>query len=170
MAFAYPLATRLSARPAGGALRLRGWQWWLPLVLLLAGAFCLRDTGSVTVAEATATSAAPTGAGPLPVEGKTLLGALLVVGGLLAALPFVARRLTSATKGRGSIEIVESRPLAGRKALLIVEVDGRRMLLGSTEAGLSLLTELSAGKRPFAATLQAELGTALATPAVEPSA
>ena len=34
----------------------------------------------------------------------------------------------------------------------------------------SLLTELSAGKRPFAATLQAELGTALATPAVEPSA
>ena len=156
MAFAQASANRWDMRPAAAGSRvLRAWQWWLPLLLLLCGAACLR--------------AAPSGppldpaSGLVPVDGRALAGGLLVVGGLLAALPLVMKRVGAGVRGRGSIEVAESRSLGGKRALLIVKVEGRRLLLGAGDHGVNLLADLGAAaaaapaRTPFAETLDAEL-------------
>lgn len=123
----------------------------VPLLLLLAGGALLRDQGS-------AAAAPVAGAGLVaPVDTRSLLGAGLVLAGALAALPLAVRRFAAVSRGRGAIDVVETRPLGGRRALLVVEVDGRRLLLGASEQGLALLTELSRTGRPFAASLDREL-------------
>ncbi len=146
--FAAPWAARL--RPARG-----GWRYGLPLALLLAGALCFQLTGNGEDA------ALPSGAAPRSADGTvalgapsqlsldpgSLVGALLVIAGLLAALPIVAKRVGAVAGGRGSIEVVEARPLGGRRALLLVRVEGRKVLIGSAEAGLSLLCQLDGSPR-----------------------
>ncbi len=167
MAFAVP-GTALFAAPRLARLRQSAgaWRFVLPLALLLAGALCFQLTkGSADRATETAPVAtAPIGSltgNPLPIDAGALAGALLVVGGLIAALPLVARRVTSAARGRGAIEVVEARPLGGRRALLLVRVDGRQVLVGSSEAGLSMLCEL--GGAPFSRALAEELAVPAAS-------
>jgi flagellar biosynthetic protein FliO len=75
--------------------------------------------------------------------------ALVIVLGLLGVLVWFARRgaLGSLFRGRGGPIAVESVvPIGDRRALMIVAVEGRRLLLGASPVSVSLLMEL--GERP----------------------
>jgi flagellar biogenesis protein FliO len=79
------------------------------------------------------------------------LTALLVVAGLLGALVWLARRgtLGGIMRGKsGPIAVETVLPIGDRRTLLIVAVEGRRLLIGASPVNVSLVTELSA-KAPF---------------------
>jgi flagellar protein FliO/FliZ len=75
--------------------------------------------------------------------GLQSLAAVLVVLGLLGALAFAARRGTlSSLKRRGPVAIETAVPLGERRSLVVVSVEGRRLLIGMTPGQVSLVTEL----------------------------
>jgi flagellar protein FliO/FliZ len=72
--------------------------------------------------------------------------AVLIVLGLVAALAWLLRRGTlGALTGRGGAITVETAVALGeRRSLVIVAVEGRRLLLGLTPTTMQLVTELQA--------------------------
>ncbi len=69
----------------------------------------------------------------------------------LGALVLLARR--SSVRPVGDVKLVGRIALDAQHAVFVVEAEGRRLLLGATASGLSLLTELStvsAGAAPGA--------------------
>ena len=73
--------------------------------------------------------------------------ATLLVLGLVGALAWLVRRgplAQLAAKGR-PVAIESAIPLGERRSLVIVSVEGRRLLLGMTPTSISLVTELRAG-------------------------
>jgi flagellar protein FliO/FliZ len=102
---------------------------------------------------------------PLPSEGLGVarsVVALLVVFGLLGALAWLARRGSLASFGRrqrqGSIAVQTAVPLGERRALAVVNVEGRRLLLGLTPVQVTLITELAAEPpQPFSDALDRSL-------------
>ena len=76
---------------------------------------------------------------------------LLAVVGLLALLALAGHllvrhfghRATGATGGR-RMRVLERLPLGQRSALLLVEVDGARMVLGAADGRVELIKELKA--------------------------
>jgi flagellar biogenesis protein FliO len=129
----------------------------VPGLLLGAGALLLtqpwRGAGGASsplVAPATAPAA------PIPssLDPASIAGALLVVGGLLFLLPPLLQRLNPAVRGRGRIDVLEARPLGGRRQLLLVQVDQRRFLIGASEAGLAHLADLDEPHADFARELE----------------
>jgi flagellar biosynthetic protein FliO len=70
------------------------------------------------------------------------LGALAVVLGAIFATRFVLLRTRLASPTRRRIRVLESRPLAPGSRVDLVEVDGRQLLLGSGQNGVSLLSQL----------------------------
>jgi flagellar biosynthetic protein FliO len=79
-----------------------------------------------------------------------LLGVVLVLG-LVGALAWTARRGGFARlQKRGPVAIETAIPLGERRSLVIVSVEGRRLLLGLTPASVGLVAELAAAPaRPF---------------------
>ena len=78
--------------------------------------------------------------------------AVALVLALVGALAWVARRGTFGRLGpRGPIAIETAVPLGERRQLVIVSVEGRRLLLGLTPASVSLVTELAAAGSPASA-------------------
>ncbi len=73
----------------------------------------------------------------------SLLVLALVCGAAWVALRLVARWLEGRRVG-GGVAIIARVPLEPRRALYVVEAGGRRLLIGSSEGGVSLLTELAA--------------------------
>lgn len=73
-----------------------------------------------------------------------MLGALAVVLGLLAGLGWLLRRATLARRKGGALGIETALPLGERRSLVIVSVEGRRLLLGLAPNHVSLVTELQA--------------------------
>lgn len=73
--------------------------------------------------------------------------ATLLVLALVAALAWLMRRGPLAQlAGRNKVVAVETAiPLGERRSLVIVAVEGRRLLLGMTPTSISLVTELRAG-------------------------
>ncbi len=75
-----------------------------------------------------------------------MLGALAVVVGLIYLLTYISSRwfkTGSAFKGRqGYIRIVETRHLAPKKSLMLVEVAGEYLLLSNDNAGVSLIKQV----------------------------
>ena len=81
--------------------------------------------------------------------GLQSLFAVLLVLGLVGALAFIARRGGLGKLGkRGPIAIETAVPLGERRSLVIVSVEGRRLLLGLTPASVSMVTELQAAPAP----------------------
>jgi flagellar protein FliO/FliZ len=82
--------------------------------------------------------------------------AVLIVLGLVAALAWLLRRGTlGALTGRGGAITVETAVALGeRRQLVIVAVEGRRLLLGLTPTTMQLVTEL---KNPPPVAPQAEV-------------
>jgi flagellar protein FliO/FliZ len=73
--------------------------------------------------------------------------ATLLVLGLVAALAWLVRRgplAHLANKGK-PVAVESAIPLGERRSLVIVSVEGRRLLLGMTQTSISLVTELRAG-------------------------
>lgn len=77
---------------------------------------------------------------------RGLLATVLVLA-LVGVLAWLARRGTLTWPGRrgtNAVTIETAVPVGERRSLVIVSVEGRRLLLGMTPSTISLVTELSA--------------------------
>lgn len=88
------------------------------------------------------TGADPTGVSTL---GLRSLAATLVVVALLAAAAWALRKTAEARRSRQSMAVESAVSLGERRSLVIVSVEGRRLLLGVAPNSVSLVTELGAG-------------------------
>jgi flagellar protein FliO/FliZ len=80
------------------------------------------------------------------------LVATAVVLGLVALLAWLVRRgaiVLPGRRSRSAVTVESAVPLGERRSLVIVAVEGRRLLLGLTPASVSLVTELSGGSPSF---------------------
>ena len=122
-----PLDSPLSAVGDGGKMLL----YLAPVVLLIVGALRLlrnlqQKNGRLP--------------GPLQSAGRDITPTRPKSGGLLHGL-ISNLNLQKARENRGnSIRIIESVPLGGAN-LHIIEVHGKKMLLGATQGGMNMLTE-----------------------------
>lgn len=92
--------------------------------------------------------------------GLQALAAVCVVLVLVAALSWLVRRGTLRLPGasrRQAMQIESATPLGDRRSLVIVSVEGRRLLLGLTPTQVSLVTELGQMRPDFGASLQTHL-------------
>ena len=89
--------------------------------------------------------------------------AVVLVLGLVGALAYVARRGGfGALNKRGPLSVETAVPMGERRSLVIVAVEGRRLLLGLTPANVSMLVELAPvapalGATPVVAPFEQEL-------------
>jgi flagellar biosynthetic protein FliO len=108
------------------------------------------------------------------------LTAIVVVFGLLGGLAWAARRgrLAFFTRQPSSVRVEATVALGDRRSLMVVAIEGRRLLLGLTPAQVSFVTELSPAPAatatgfgaagPSFETALAKAGTAAATGAPRP--
>jgi flagellar protein FliO/FliZ len=92
--------------------------------------------------------------------GLQAFAAIVVVLALVAGLSWLVRRGTLRLPGRlkrQAMSIESATPLGERRSLVIVSVEGRRLLLGLTPTQVSLVTELGPPPADFGATLQTRL-------------
>jgi flagellar protein FliO/FliZ len=82
-------------------------------------------------------------ADPVMPGGRALLVVSLVIG-LLALAAWVLRRNLPARRAGKAVSVETAMSLGDRRSLVIVTVEGRRLLLGLTPGSVSLLTELGA--------------------------
>ncbi len=71
--------------------------------------------------------------------------AILLVFGLIFSLYILAQRFGPRWAGSGRrrmVRVVEATPLGDKRNLLVVDVQGRRYLLGSTHQSITLLTDV----------------------------
>ena len=78
--------------------------------------------------------------------------AIAVVFGLLGALAWAARRgrLGFFTRQPSHVRVEATVPLGERRSLMVVAIEGRRLLLGLTPMQVSLVTELTTPPSPGA--------------------
>ena len=76
--------------------------------------------------------------------GFQSLFAVLVVLGLVGALAWLVKRgaFAQLRKGSRAISVETAVPIGERRSLIIVAVEGRRLLLGLTPGQISMVTEL----------------------------
>ena len=87
--------------------------------------------------------------------GMQSLLAVLIVLGLVAALAWLARRGAFAKLRRtGPVTVETAVPLGDRRQLVIVAVEGRRLLLGLTPTQISMVTELGPAPASFQTQLE----------------
>lgn len=91
-------------------------------------------------------TAASGAAEPLPGDalGLRTFAALAVVGALLALTVWALSRANQARRGRQLMAVESALPLGEKRSLVVVTVEGRRLLLGVAPGGVSLVTELRA--------------------------
>lgn len=77
-------------------------------------------------------------------ELRSLL-AFAVVIALLAAVLWLLRRGMASRRMGGPVSVETALSLGERRTLVIVSVEGRRLLLGVTPASVALVTELTRG-------------------------
>lgn len=73
---------------------------------------------------------------------QTLLALALVCGLAYALFRWVLPRLTAAGSANSMVRVVDRAGLDARKSLYVVEVAGRWLLVGASEAGVHLVSEL----------------------------
>ena len=97
---------------------------------------------------------------------QVILGLFLVLGMIMAAA-WVARRLQAIRpQGSGHIRIIEGLAVGTRDKLLLIEVDGERVLLGMSPGRIATLHTLGATNAPK---FEDALRSAGREPVVEPS-
>ncbi|MGE0864000.1 MAG: flagellar biosynthetic protein FliO [Vicinamibacterales bacterium] len=94
-------------------------------------------------------------ADPTPISMQAIATAIIAVA-VLAALAWGLRRSASLRRRNLPISVETAVPLGERRSLVIVSVEGRRLLLGLTPTQVSLVTEL---QNPFRETLDDSLKT-----------
>ena len=123
-----------------------------------------RPTKAIAGVQQPAHAAPPSAAGSI---GGTLFALALVLG-LIFGLAWLARRMPGMTglRGNGGLRVVRSLALGTRERLVVVEVGGTQLLLGTGAGGTRLLHTLeaplagdaSAQPTPFAQLLAQRLG------------
>ncbi len=83
--------------------------------------------------------------------GDLLVTSLVVLGAVCIAAFVVVRVLgrwlsTGRTRGAHLLDVVARVPLEPRRSLYVVEVAGKTLLVGTSEMGLSVLSELDAAE------------------------
>jgi len=106
------------------------------------------------VAQANAVASAPQ---LMPSVTRTLLG-LAVVLALLGGLAWILRKSLLLKKGGSGLGVESALALGERRSLVVVSVEGRRLLLGLAPNSVSLVTEL--GSAP---SFESAVSTALST-------
>src|SRR5512139_1501263 len=91
------------------------------------------------------------GSGAAASYGDLLVTSLVVLGAVCVAAFLVVRffgRFLAAGRTRGGhlLDVVARVPLEPRRSLYVVEVAGKTLLVGTSEMGLSVLTELDAAE------------------------
>lgn len=94
---------------------------------------------------------------------QSFLGVLIVLG-IVAGLAWLARRGAFAKLGRANrpITVETAVALGERRSLVIVAVEGRRLLLGLTPGQVSMVTELTPKPRSGEGGFEARLDAAKA--------
>jgi flagellar protein FliO/FliZ len=88
--------------------------------------------------------AAEVAADPAGLAGLGLrsLAALAIVGVLLAATVWALTRVSAVRRGRQLLSVESALSLGEKRSLVVVTVEGRRLLLGVSPGSVSLVTEL----------------------------
>jgi flagellar biogenesis protein FliO len=97
-----------------------------------------------------------TGVDPVPISGQTILTIVISLA-VLGALAWVLRRGAVTRRSRLPVSVETAVPLGERRSLVIVAVEGRRLLLGLTPAQVTLVTEL---QPPFSEALDTAVAKA----------
>jgi flagellar protein FliO/FliZ len=95
------------------------------------------------------------GGGP-SISGQAFLSVAIVLA-LLGGAAWALRRSNTMRRGRLPIAVETAVALGERRSLVVVSVEGRRLLLGLTPQAVSLVTELKASGGEFGQTLDASL-------------
>lgn len=93
------------------------------------------------------------GADPVPISGQAILSIVLVLA-VLALASWALRRGTFMRRSKQAVTVESAVALGDRRSLVIVTVEGRRLLLGLAPGQINLVTELQA---PFATALDASI-------------
>ena len=94
------------------------------------------------------------GADPVMPSGRALLSVVIVIG-VLGAAAWLLRRNMPARRAGQTVTVETAVSLGERRSLVIVGVEGRRLLLGLTPGSISLVADLGAS---FPDTLRASIG------------
>lgn len=91
-------------------------------------------------------TAASATAEPLPGDalGVRTFAALAIVGAVLALAVWALSRVNHARRGRQAMAVESALPLGDKRSLVVVAVEGRRLLLGVAPGSVTLVTELHA--------------------------
>lgn len=95
------------------------------------------------------------GGGP-SISGQAYLSVFVVLA-LLAGAAWALKRTNTLRRGAPSIVVETAVPLGERRTLVVVAVEGRRLLLGMTPQSIALVTELTAAPPAFGDRLDASL-------------
>lgn len=86
---------------------------------------------------------------PAPISGQAIYAVLITLA-LMAGVAWLLRKNLVSRRGQGSISVETAVPLGERRSLVVIAVEGRRLLLGMTPTQISLVTELN---KPFESVL-----------------
>lgn len=95
------------------------------------------------------------GGGP-SISGQAMLTVFVVVA-VLGGAAWALRRTNTLRRGRLPIVVETAVTLGERRSLVVVSVEGRRLLLGLTPHSVGLVTELKAAPPEFGQALDASL-------------
>lgn len=103
-------------------------------------------------------AAADSSSSELVTSGMRVVGALVLVIGLMLLLYALAKKRFKLLPGhrQGAIQVIEMRYLAPKKAVALVKVRGQELLLGVGQEQVSLLHTIEQDQ-PFERTLQQKL-------------
>lgn len=98
---------------------------------------------------------------PLPFGGQTFAVMLIAIA-ILAAISWLLRRSARLSRPGQLMSVETTLPLGDRRSLVVVAIEGRRLLVGLTPGQISLVAELEPG---FRSALDQSIGqTAAPTP------
>lgn len=100
--------------------------------------------------------AEPLAAGGSLISGQAVLSAVVVVA-LLAAAAWALKRTNTMRRSQVPIVVETAVALGERRSLVVVSVEGRRLLLGLSPQSVALVTELKANSSEFSRTLDSSL-------------
>jgi len=112
-------------------------------------------TGALLFALTQAEPLAGAGAEPA-ITGQAILTVAVVLA-LLGGAAWALKRTNTMRRARLPIVVETAVPLGERRSLVVVSVEGRRLLLGLTPQNVSLVTELKSPPADFGRALETSL-------------